>query len=566
MDSVQLLKLAMQSVWHRKFSAAVVFSLTILLVLVGIALSPRKYRSEAKLFVRMGRESVALDPTATTGQTVAIQSNREIEVRSVRDMLASRVLLEKVVEQLGPEFILEPPMDLPKDSGVASAPAALPSSKWLKNQIAQLRKWAQTVRLSDPVPESDLAIRDLEKQIEVDGGSKSSVIAIEVVTKSPTAAQKVLEVYLDAYRELHVRVNRTPENYAFFESQTAELRDKLADARSELEAFKSERGVISIDVRKQNLQEHVSEIDVKIRSVKADLASAEASLKLSKQALGFIPDRLLTDQVQGLGDPARDSIRNSLFEIEKEAERVRQAYAEGHPERERVLAQAAAMRKIYDSETKERPTQTSTINQAYQEVQLKVIDTESRRAGIVAELAALEDQKTEVQQELKSLNATEMTLASLQEKVDLLQENHRQYSENLEQSRIDEELREMQISNVSVVQAPSLILQPVSPNKKLIALAGCILAMINAIGFAMWRNRAAFKTPGSVAAVPLSNERYHLQHSSQTRPAHSAHLRDHAEATASIDDGDDGGRLGNEQEDTSDTWAETSKDRSVAPR
>jgi len=32
------------------------------------AVSPMYYGSEAKIFVRLGRESVSLDPTATTGQ------------------------------------------------------------------------------------------------------------------------------------------------------------------------------------------------------------------------------------------------------------------------------------------------------------------------------------------------------------------------------------------------------------------------------------------------------------------------------------------------------------------
>ncbi len=34
---------------------------------------PRSYRSEAKLFLRIGRETVGIDPSATTGQTVSLQ-------------------------------------------------------------------------------------------------------------------------------------------------------------------------------------------------------------------------------------------------------------------------------------------------------------------------------------------------------------------------------------------------------------------------------------------------------------------------------------------------------------
>src|SRR4051812_20100956 len=67
---------------------------------------PRTYRSEAKLFVHVGRETVALDPTATTGQVIPVSLSRETEVNSVLEMLRSRVMIEKLVDQLGPDTIL----------------------------------------------------------------------------------------------------------------------------------------------------------------------------------------------------------------------------------------------------------------------------------------------------------------------------------------------------------------------------------------------------------------------------------------------------------------------------
>ena len=53
---------------HRRKSA-IVFVATIVLTIAGYLVCPRSYVSEAKLFVKIGRESVALDPTATVGAT-----------------------------------------------------------------------------------------------------------------------------------------------------------------------------------------------------------------------------------------------------------------------------------------------------------------------------------------------------------------------------------------------------------------------------------------------------------------------------------------------------------------
>src|SRR3954467_8535157 len=87
--------------WHRKtvFSA---FAVGMAITLLYLAIAPRKYRSEAKVLVRIGRESITLDPTATTGQFVAMAETRDSELHEVEELLASRATAEKVVDQFGP--------------------------------------------------------------------------------------------------------------------------------------------------------------------------------------------------------------------------------------------------------------------------------------------------------------------------------------------------------------------------------------------------------------------------------------------------------------------------------
>jgi uncharacterized protein involved in exopolysaccharide biosynthesis len=572
MDSAQLFAATIRSVSRYKFSAFFAFSLTVLLVLAAIALCPRKFKSEAKLFVRLGRESVTLDPTATTGQTVSVQTSREIEVRSVRDILTSRLLLESVVDSLGPEFILEPPAVTEDRSAteIAQRRPAEPLLDWIQDAVAETRRLAATVGLSDPIPDREQAIRKLEKYLVIDGGSKSSVILVRYVSSSPVAAEQILETFLDSYRSLHVRVNRTPETYAFFEGETDNLRRQLADARHELEQAKNEKNVVAIEVRKQNLQDHISQLDIQIRSVQASLAGAEASLELSENALAELPERLLTDETEGIGDAARDSMRDTLYGMEVEAERVKQAYAEGHPERQRVLAQLESLRQIYDGESKERPMSTSTINPSHQQVQLKVIETKASRASILAELEALRSQRQEVQQELVDLNATEMQLASLQEQVDLLRDNHRQYAENLELSRIDEALGEQRISNVSVVQPPSLVLQPVSPNKKIVGVVGLMLAVFNGVGFSVWRNRHGFATAADASirmTAPQQPPRRNL-----TAPT-AYRVGDHRPGHDDHDGGDldDSLAVGEDEQpavadDAEESWSTSTSERTSVPR
>src|SRR5207249_3151700 len=77
-------------------------------VTVYVLYCPRIYRSQAKLFVRLGRENSTLDPTATVGQApvVAVPQSRENELNTVIEIINSRVLLEKVVDSMGTQAIL----------------------------------------------------------------------------------------------------------------------------------------------------------------------------------------------------------------------------------------------------------------------------------------------------------------------------------------------------------------------------------------------------------------------------------------------------------------------------
>src|SRR5437868_15520011 len=92
---------------HRRNAG--LFALAVLVAATLFTLiSPRAYRSQAKLLVRLGRENAALDPTATFGQApvVAVPSSREDDIYSALEILTSRFLLEQVVDSVGPGAIL----------------------------------------------------------------------------------------------------------------------------------------------------------------------------------------------------------------------------------------------------------------------------------------------------------------------------------------------------------------------------------------------------------------------------------------------------------------------------
>src|SRR5262245_29575582 len=93
--------------WKHKGKMLVTFLAGVALTLTYFSLAPRKFQSEAKVLVRIGRESITLDPTGATGQFVAMAESRESELHAVEELIASRATAEKIVDQFGPAVILE---------------------------------------------------------------------------------------------------------------------------------------------------------------------------------------------------------------------------------------------------------------------------------------------------------------------------------------------------------------------------------------------------------------------------------------------------------------------------
>jgi uncharacterized protein involved in exopolysaccharide biosynthesis len=79
-------------IFRHKRKILIFFITVMICTALGTFLGTKIYQSEAKLMVQLGRESVSLDPTATTGQVLNITANRENEIKTELDILQSRAL------------------------------------------------------------------------------------------------------------------------------------------------------------------------------------------------------------------------------------------------------------------------------------------------------------------------------------------------------------------------------------------------------------------------------------------------------------------------------------------
>jgi polysaccharide biosynthesis protein PslE len=456
-----ILKLS-RAFFRNKRKMSVAFCGTFTLLIAGLIVFPRTYSSESQLFVRLGKESVSLDPTATMTEVVRVNESRESEINSELEILRSRVVLEDVVKQLGADYILSR-----VDEGRRSASsftALKAASKWLSGDVSL----------------QDQAIDRLENTITVSSPRRSNVLHLGCKARDPGQAQRILEVFLDAYMTRHTAANRTPGSHNFFAEQSDLLGHQLAQADQELRDAKNRNGIASIEGQRTNLEHQANIIEVATLENLRALAAANEKVAALKSMLSELPEQELAEE-STVSSAAVDDMRNEFYKVQIQEKEFSSRFTGEHP---RVIAarrQVEETNKILAAQQESRTQPTRKVNAVRQTVHIELTSTQASVAAAKAEALLLTQQHESVESKIRALNGEEVRLNELSRKAKLLEESYDTSTTSREHARINAALETQRISNVNVVQPPSFVTKPSAPNVKLALVMALVLATLASV-------------------------------------------------------------------------------------
>jgi uncharacterized protein involved in exopolysaccharide biosynthesis len=469
-------------------------------VTAGVLLMPRAYRSEAKLFVRLGRENVTLDPTTTLGEApvVAVPQSRENDINSIIEILKSRVVAEKVVDAVGPRAVLGyAPLPGKVPLAVAGAPggAAAGAEDGVTPPAAPLR-------LPGPSEDRDNALVRLAGGLTVEAVKKSNVIRISYDAPSPEVAQAVVASLTDSYLDLHSRLNRTSGATRFFAEQTDRLRSEVARYEEELCALKNETGLLSPDGQRELLAGRLGRLQEEVGENAGAIAAAEVEVRLLREKVAGTSPTQVTAQTTGFPNQAADAMRALLYGVQLKELELGERQGSRNPDFMATRQQTAAAKSLLHDEEGERAQVTTGPNRLYEETRLALLKAEPALASLRARREALQKQLAQQQEEGKTLNANTLRVARLERELALRQAQYRKYVESQEQARIDQSMESERICNINVVQPATYEARPVSLRRALILGLGLCFSLL-----------------GSVAVVWLAEQ---VGRPAQTPPAQSS--------------------------------------------
>lgn len=453
-----------RTLWIYKRRVILVAMCTFALVCAVFAFMPRRFQSEAKLLLRLGRESVSLDATASFGPMVAMQQTRQTEVNTTKEVLSSRALCEQVVDDVGVERIL---------AGGETGDIQ-PNS----NILGPVKTWIKWVLNIPQVSQREAAVTSVQNSIAINSEELSNIVTVSAVADSPEFAQEIVQSFCNHFIAQHVRLYHAASSVEFFEEQTQRLAESLEQAREHLRDKKNRFAIGSIEGRRNVLELQIGNLQGLMHANAIDITRARSkATKIRKQIEEQAPT-VVAEIRSGVANPATDGMRQQFYALELEERALKQKFQADHPRRQAISQQLEEARQIFDTQAKERTEELTKINEEYQSLSLQLHHAEADLAGSESARDQLQLQLAVLNREMAELNVHEAELAETQMQLDENERNYRIHSERLEQARVDQELAVHQITNIRIAQEPTLQERPVSPKVSLTFGLGLVFACL----------------------------------------------------------------------------------------
>lgn len=466
---------------RRKLIFFATFLAVMLLTVVAVITARSQFASQAKLFVRVGRESIGLDPTATvTGQVLGVNVKRETEINSVAELVRSRNVFESVADAIGVDRILQPPDDnlfTPVSSVIDEA----------TSQLKSLLQDSTAGKPNDPaIAKRENAVAILDKSVSVNVPKASSVVTVSAKAFSPELAREIAASVVEHYLAAHSKSSRPEGSLEFFTQQTSELKAHVADMRDQLASRRIEDGIISLDSQFEMLSKNKSELEARMLLSQGNRDSSVARKKQLETLLEAESKTMIVQETAGgLGAPST-GMRRQLFDLEIQASELMTLLDANHPKVLSINQQIKQLRSVVGTQQgNEDGGVTQGINPAWQQLQLSLSSEIATLAAHEAALTVVEKQLNDVNAEVALLNRRSRAYEDLSREIELADQNYRRYSESLEHARMDSELESNNITNVTIAQDATLVSKPIFPDKKTILIIGTCLAAMCAFGMSL---------------------------------------------------------------------------------
>lgn len=388
------------------------FVLLSLGAVAGAYLKRPSYEAHAKVLLNLGGRPISLSRAEVPMPGFVVQTVEALTTLS--EVFSSRDLVERLVDELGPEAFESPP---------PANPVVRRASELFVQIRTAVKVALAEAQLIEPLPPRDALVAEVEEQLSIFPVRQSQVIEVSFGWRNPSVPPLVLRHLLDIYVERVNALNAQTAEQSVLTDQAERAGQALAEAQTQLRALRQGTEIVDPVEERQALTQRIERL--------APLLGGAQGGEANGVAIG------------GRDGPGAEiaALRRQLNELRIERAGALAQYTSDSPAVRAVDAQIAAAEKALAGER----TQIE--------------------AALAADRARLE----------RVLNA-EPRFADAYREVDLAAEAYRTYLQAANDRRVmrlaDEELR------IKIIDLPAALAPASGASRLVILIAGIVAAAV----------------------------------------------------------------------------------------
>lgn len=479
----------------RRWFPALLLMLLIVAVSTVILLMVRDlYRSDGKFYLKAGRATLSVDPTATTSQTTNLLDTRQAEIQSIKEMLTARTLLQKVVTELGTDRIMD-------------------QRTWLDDmfeQVAGMKTKLMGERTYDDLSKEEVAhlqtmeecVEYINKHLSIKAGKEANTVDISAKAHTARLAHDIVETLMNEFTKQYVSVHQSKGSLEFFEDELAKASEKVAREENNMRELKNRMEMMTVEDKRNLIQQELSALQSEKIASQAALTSVVAEIdhlteSLAKQPL-FV-DQETTDKPSY----AADLMREKLYGLEMAEKELRSKYNDVHPLVVQARDKLRESRTVLENAGARSGESKKALNQVRPNIEMNLITAIAKRESLIAKLDGLENSLAETKSRMRDLNSAEIQMAEVQRVVDRARHDYENYAKKLEEARIRAELDKSVITDLSQVEPATLVLEKDSPKRGLLLAVISVASMFIGLAFAIWRDQSDYRSALAEGGLPF---------------------------------------------------------------
>jgi polysaccharide biosynthesis protein PslE len=311
-----------------------------------------------------------------------------------------------------------------------------------------------------------------DKNLKAVVDRESNVIEVLFKNENPAVAAQAINTLIEFFKDKHVEVYSDPKS-SFLEEQTREYREKLRETETTLQTFKQKHQVFSLDEQRTALLKQRSELDIALKST-------ETQIRELQERIAFVKSPRWNIDIGADG-------KNQLAILEQKEQAILDKYTENSRAVQSIRTEIQARR-----DSIQRGLEDS------RRIEL------SRLQGEVGALQAKADgirrQLGQVVGEVQALDGREKDFSSLKRELGTHEANYKAYLGKSEEARISEDLDKRKMSNVSVLQAATVPVEPAKNDRLKYFFLTLIIGLGGGIGLAFVRERVPQRCTTALSA------------------------------------------------------------------